>query len=203
MASVVRALLTRRRLSRTARQVFRSQGSKSQLYKVRHVLNVSSNASGVITGSASTSNPTNAWNGATTYTEWSNLAALFDEYRVRSIQLNWYPFRPASDPTASGATAPIAYQPIAVVYDVDQATLTLASYDQAMQYAGQRMFDIFKPWRVRHRVVYPGAMQSKGWQNVDTPGGVGCVAIYADGITQNIGYGKLMITLTLQFRARR
>lgn len=174
-----------------------SAGGTSQLVRLRAVHDVASVGTSITTH-GSMSSPLVAVDGVPTpLQEWSVWAGLYDEFRVIKVTLAWFPFRPNDEtPTSS-------FKPIAIAYDVDASGSFLASYDVAVAYASVRMKNIFAAWRTTFRAVYPAGMSSQGWQNADTPVNLGRWQLYADNLTANVGYGKLLVTTTLQFRSRR
>jgi len=128
--------------------------------------------------------------------DWTQVSALFGEYRVLSMSIKF-------TPTVEGATITgLAYAPIYVVWDSDQQTAqtALTSYTDAVNYASLKVFPINMPFSVTHKMssVEEANFGSTSLSQVDYS-----FKYFATGLTASTLYGRLTVFFRCQFRGRR
>ncbi len=126
-------------------------------------------------------------------TEWTNLIALYGEYRVLGLEVRFYPFNRYSKSTT-------VCTPLAVLIDREAPTSTLGSYQTAASHESSRILSLEDPWK-----------ESAKMQNTDESTFLSTsstvpkysIKFYADGLSVSTTYGRVFVNLLIQFRARR
>jgi len=125
--------------------------------------------------------------------EWTSMSALYGEYRVLGMVVEFAPFNRYSK-TSTVCT------PLMVLSDRDSPTASLGSYQNAMSHESCRILTLEDPWK--HSIKMSNAEES---QFISTTGSTPLYSIkfYADGLSVSTNYGRMFVVLLVQFRARR
>lgn len=159
------------------------------------MLGLSSNAGGVIA--------TEYDNGMAAYAGWATAAANWDEYRVCSVEVEYFPFNRYSKTTTTCV-------PILGVVDHDSVGVLTSSLS-ALQYASVRILSLEDPWTDRRD--YPGSrcpsikMRSSGVEEMSfgttaTTSASRAIKLYGTGLSNSVQYGNILVTAMVQFRGR-
>ncbi len=129
-----------------------------------------------------------------TYSEWTSVAALFDEFRVLSGTFHFTPTNRYNRASTDVVRA------IDVSFDND-STPTLTSYNDAAEYANVEMKALSDPFVYSFR--RPNITPSAYWTDVGTPSGsAGGVILYSNGNTASLAAGIYMQEIFVEFRGR-
>lgn len=130
-------------------------------------------------------------------TEWANIAALFDEFRVITIGLEWQPFNRYTNSTGVATKDSFAW---AVGLDND-STPTATTYDQVLTYPTSHFTYTGDPWKFTfHR---PLVTKAAYWTDTSAPSGsVGGVISFADTLTPSTLYGEIYRIYFVECRMR-
>ncbi len=129
-----------------------------------------------------------------TYSEWSSVAALFDEFRVITGKFHFTPTNRYNRASTDVVRA------VDVVFDNDSAP-TLASYNDAAEYANVKQEGQSDPYVYAFR--RPNITPSAYWTDVSSPANsLGSVALYSAGNTNSIALGIYMMEIFVEFRGR-
>jgi len=150
------------------------------------VANLTASAGGVITP---------VWSNPNAASEWSQLAALYEEYRVVGIRALYIPFYPHW-----GTTSALALNQGGIVwYPLRNGSVLATSAATAFAFAGAI------PHAITDRAVVENRMSSTNesdFTNTSAPVGLFAVAAYGTGFTASTSYGTMFITWLVQFRSR-
>jgi len=140
-------------------------------------------AGGLITG-VYTNNPTG-------YANWTNLSAVFDEYRVLGIQLE-------VEPNMFVGSNNLIFAPIACVNDYDSVTAlasytTAANYSSYEEYPGLRRFD---------KTALMSAAENAAFINTAAPTNTFGIKLYSAGNTVSTTMGRIRLKAVIQFRGK-
>jgi len=148
---------------------------------------VSSNGSGIINNTFGLQNPSS-------FPGWSNLAAVYDEYRVLSAKIQWIPVNGYNKVVATQTCA----TPLYVVMDRDSVT-TLASVTSACVYDSVKAFDLERPFTYA-KYKMNGAREAT-FQTTASPANLGAYALFSNNLTASLAYGTIFMQMLVQFRA--
>lgn len=125
--------------------------------------------------------------------EWTSMAALYGEYRVLGMVVEFAPFNRYSKTT-------VVCTPLMVLSDRDAPTASLGSYANAMSHESCRILTLEDPWK--HEVRMSNVEES-AFITTSGPTPLYSVKFYADGLSVSTTYGRMFVALLVQFRARR
>jgi hypothetical protein len=129
-----------------------------------------------------------------TYSEWTSVAALFDEFRVLHGTFHFTPTNRYNRASTDVVRA------VDVVFDNDNAP-TLASYNDAAEYANVKQEGQSDPYK--YHFVRPDITASAYWVDVSSPASsAGAVALYSAGNTNSIALGIYMMEIFVEMRQR-
>jgi len=140
-------------------------------------------AGGLITG-VYTNNPTG-------YANWTNLAGVFDEYRVLGIEIE-------VEPNTFVGSNNFIFAPIAVVNDYDSVT-ALASYTSAALYSSYQEYPGLT--RFRKLALMSGA-ENASFINTAAPTNTFGIKFYSAGNTVSTTVGRIRLKAVVQFRGK-
>lgn len=172
-------------------------------FKLRVPYNITTAAStGAVNYAFRITRPDNIDASGTALTDWSNVAGLYDQFRVTGIGLKWIPCIPNDSSTSSSA----AFRPLFVFMDVDDTALSPTN-SVAIAYDNCRTFDCSRVWKryfkippLKSGTSTPGKV---GWFDTASPQETG--AIY---LTQTLGFipsytiGTLILTYYIKTYGR-
>lgn len=143
----------------------------------------------------------------TSASEWSSCVALFDSYRVRSMQIDFVPGL-----LLSQATTVTYAGPINVVFDPD-STAALATLASALSHTNLRCMMPYKAWsykvdnlpRVSSASAFAGSFTvfESGWLDTADPAGTSAIQLYAENYANSQLYGQIMTTYVIDFAVRK
>jgi hypothetical protein len=132
------------------------------------------------------------------FSDWSSLASLYDEFRVIGGEAKFFCLQQNSVLAQSGL--------VVAVYDNDDATSTLSSYNQALDYTNQIQFasvwdnDKFPTLRFTRPVNTPAT--SSPWASTGAPASYPCsIKILATGLSNSTNYFNVSFRMVLQLRS--
>ncbi len=129
-----------------------------------------------------------------TYQEWTELAELFDEFRVVSGVFHFIPtnrYNRASSDVVRG---------LMVCFDNDSST-ALTSYNDAVEYANVKCHNLSDPFQ--YHFSRPNITPSAYWTDVATASGsAGAVLLTGAGFTNSLAAGIYYQELFVEFRGR-
>lgn len=125
--------------------------------------------------------------------DWASAQALFAEYRVLAMSVD---FIPNID---GGNVAATLYAPYYVVWDATSAAVPLASYTAAVNYPISKHFALNRPWSLSHKMtgVEEATFVALSSVVVDYT-----FKTFATGLTASTPYGRLLVRWKVQFRGR-
>jgi hypothetical protein len=133
-----------------------------------------------------------------TFSDWSTLSVLYDEFRIVGAQINVY----STTPLNSGAVV----APIVVVFDNDDYSTALTSLNQALDYRAKKQFNAVwttgKPVILR-TVVYSTGDPTSGapWATTANPTNFQRgFKFYGTGLSTSTVYLYTTVSLVVQFR---
>ncbi len=166
---------------------------------VMHVgFTVTTNGSGQIFTVAAV-NPSAVFT-ATEAQGWTALAALYDEYRVLGLELEWITkYYPDSSDAPGGA------QLIGPLYSVvDKADGTaLTTVASAFEYESCHAHPLWGPGSNWKREWRMSGAEEAAFVSTSAPATIGSIKLAATSLTASIDYGVLFATLLVQFRGRK
>jgi len=125
--------------------------------------------------------------------EWNSLAALYGEYRVLGIQVEYYPINRYSKTTTQCT-------PLVVFVDRDAPTSLSGSYLAAAQHESARILSLEDPWKEAAKMQNAEESQFK---QTNLTSADFSVKFYADGLSVSSVYGRVFVRMLIQFRGRR
>jgi len=168
------------------RQPSRSIDNTLTTQELRLVVNLTASAAGVITP---------LWGNPNVASEWSNFAALYEEFRVEGMRAEYVPFYPRWGPTGA-----LALNMGGVVwYPLRNAAVLAGSSAAAYAYAGAIPKSIQDGISLTNRM---SQANEASFQNTTAPLATFAIAAFGSGFTNNGAYGTMYITWLVQFRSR-
>lgn len=179
----------KRARTRKIRSILRSQ----VVTKIRVVATVASNAGGVISFSYS-DNP----NG---FRDWTSFTNLYDDYKVKAIKFQYYPYLPNDTSTVTG------FLPLYSIFDDNTTATPVTSVNDCIEYNNCKQYNMYRPWKryVRWKTTTANAatVTRSGWVPTASPTASQCVAFYGDGYDISTSYGSVVVTMYVKFRNRK
>lgn len=149
--------------------------------------NASSSAGGKFDGAWITSQ-------ATSCTDWSSFAAVYQEYRVVAMEVKWL----NRYNNTYNATAAPGFGAMAVYHIPTIPTAT--SIDEVVQNSNHKLWNTGRPltmqWRAR-------GTEEMAWMTTATSSSHGGIQVYAEGASASTLYGCWILTFTVEFRGRK
>jgi len=128
--------------------------------------------------------------------DWSNLSAAYDRYRVLGIEVMYEPHS-MYNPFGLATGTSIIRQPISVVSDLDD-TSALTSHSGAAQYATHRFHNLARPFR--HEVRANGKLLMQYNTTASSPPVQMAIKAYAGtGLSGTTTYGIYIVRMLVQF----
>jgi len=130
-----------------------------------------------------------------TVANWTDLAAVWDEFRILAIGMSYFPFNRYTKPVVTSATTPNCV-PVFGVIDRDNSG-ALTSIAQATQYESCRMLSVEDPWTINIKM---DGVEDAGFIGTGAPGSRFYFKMFGTGYTASAGYGYLLQKYICQFR---
>lgn len=148
---------------------------------------LSSTAGGVIdTGYTSDTN-------SYALTDWTNLVALYGEYRTLGMEVKFFP----NNRYSKAATV---CTPLVVLVDRESPTATLGGYQVAASHESARIVSLEDPWT---EVAKMQNAEESQFLATNATQAFFSVKMYADGLSVSTAYGRCFVYLLIQFRGRK
>ncbi len=124
--------------------------------------------------------------------DWTNLAAVWHEYRVLGFRVEFFPYNRYSKTT-------VVCTPMIVVVDRADASL-LGSYQTGMDHSSAKKVSLEDPWIMEAKMASTeeAAFISTGSTSAQT-----WIKFYSSGLSVSTVYGRTFVYLLLQLRGRR
>lgn len=123
--------------------------------------------------------------------DWSQYAALYDEFRVHAVTVEWHPYK-KYDTTLFGQ----------VIFAFDNDSVATGTYDQTLQY-GTAITGERSEFLKRH-YKRPGMTASAYWNDCASPSGSTGAVIFAMSNGPNaLAVGLVVTEYEIEFRSRR
>jgi len=153
---------------------------------------ITSSAGGVV-ANVFTSDPTSG-----SPSGWANWLALYREYRVLAIEVEYCPPLFGSAPTAAG----VPQEAISPLYEVEDRGLAtpLASFSAAAAYASLRMHPFDERWR--RQVRMSSTLEAQFGLTSASPASVYYVKWYGAPGGNAVTYGRARVAYVIQFKNR-
>lgn len=148
-------------------------------------LAISSGVGGVIS-------PTFAFNNPSSATDWSSAIALYDEYRVLGMRLEYHP-------NAYTASAVSSFAPVYSVIDRDSAS-ALGGYSTAVNYASCKEHSLDRPFS--REMKMESSAEAQFFNTSALPTSSGSIKLISTGLSNSTGYGRVSVYYMIQFRGR-
>lgn len=133
--------------------------------------------------------------------DWGNISGLWDQYRVCSITVKYFPYQ---QPANSLSTSNIA--PLYIVNDYDDA-ISPGSTSELLQYKNVRVVNLYRQWKHTMRFSFKASKQtagSVGWLDIANPPTVGSIKMLTDPLLDATTlYGTYVIEHVIQLKGRR
>lgn len=186
-------------------------GEKPSLFKMSRRIA----AGAMLTSGAGIINSVVQTNDPSQCTDFGNLSALYDEYKVMEVRVKYVPNYNTAWPGVASTGGYFA--PVYVVYDPDSSTGP-ASVDNSLQYGNHKIKNLAKPWsyRIKNRTQTDNSISNAGTAiTYDEKYGVlldvaiaanyqkGVIAFYADTLPFNVDFGTLIVDYFVYFFTRR
>lgn len=126
------------------------------------------------------------------YSNWSALSVIYDEYRVLSMSTHFEPYQRYHDATLNTS-------PIYVVIDRADAT-ALTSYQNALEYASVSLFNTADRWSKKVNMI---GGEDAAWTPVGTGISALYIKVYASILTNSTAIGRAATTVLVQFRGTK
>jgi len=167
----------------------RNMKEEAELYTVplRFTGQIASTAGGII-DSFYSSDPSSY-----ALAEWTSMVALYGEYRVLGMEVEFAPYNRYSKTTVNCT-------PLLVLTDREAPVAATGSYQNAMSHESCVIRTLEDPWK--HSVRMMNAEESQ-FISCTGPQALYSVKFYADGLSVSTTYGRSFVVLLIQFRARR
>lgn len=179
-------------------------GHRSGMFKLRGIIEISSDANGKILNAIRITQPDNINGAGLALEDWSNIAAMYDQFRVTSMKVRWVPMRPF-DP--SGTTK---YSPLYVFTDFDSVGLSPTNAE-IVAYNNMRVFDIGMPFT--YYIKIPKLINTAatnvsipGYMDTSSPEATGAIYLANNinsELTTNVLYGHIIVTYWIKALLRR
>lgn len=173
--------------------------SNKAFFKIRTTDTATSSVAGVIDQSININDPSAAQ-------DFSNVATLYDSYKVNFIKVQWIPLY---DFTASST---VVNNYGIFLHDFDSTASTIGSNAIAIQYENAKFFDMKRRFTYFVRYVPRITGSEAGTNSTIYQGGymdladginVGKIFLYAENLTASSSYGRLIITWYITAKNRR
>lgn len=166
-----------------------------RFFKLRRIVSVDSSAGGVL--------QVNATNDPSTFEDWTNVAALFDTYRVCAIKIKFIPSLPNDTSLSTG------FFPLYVVGDSNSSSSPLTSDNVAIQYENMKVMNMYRPWKYYYYVPKQTAgasgviYQQGGYRDMLDTTATAAVYSYGTGFDASTNYGKAILTHYITAKNRK
>jgi hypothetical protein len=128
----------------------------------------------------------------TGFTDIASFAAIYDEYRVLGLRLEYFPCNRYSKTTT-------LCRPLISVVDRDDAAV-LSTYSSAVAYGSCRKESLEDPFVREIKMSGPG--DATFLDTASFANGKNFIKLYADGLSASVEYGMVVLYARVQFRGK-
>lgn len=183
----------RKRWSRKRKPTGSGESGK-RFFKLRGAFALSADAGGTISLSV-TDDPSGLG-------DWSNIAALFDVYKVCAIKVKFIPQLPNDTGTTTG------FYPFYLIGDVNTATNPISSITVACQYENMRAKNMYMPWKYYWKCPKQSStgadiVLANGYRPTSSTTATMGVFGWGQGFDISQQYGSYIVTHYIVAKARR
>lgn len=130
-------------------------------------------------------------------TDWTNIAALFDDYRVCGLKLKYIPSLPNDTSTQTGFT------PFYVGGDSNDVTAWTSSAD-ALQQENTKVKNLYRPWTYYYYFQKLGNVNlTNGYRATNVTTASQGIKTYATGLDISQKYGEIVLTFYISAKNRK
>lgn len=201
----------RRAVRRARRTTFMGRHYKKYIrpkgfFKLRAAIDLAANSGGTIntvftmTGLSGSLYTVDGGAASGSVEEISTVGQLYDQYKVRSVQIKYIPSLPNDTSTITG------FFPLYTVVDHDtpNTSAVVTSIATAIQYDNLKVFNLYRPWKRYIKVPrYTVAGVPAGWLDLANVVNYGSIILYGTGYDISQTYGKLVLTYYVATKNRR
>lgn len=191
---------SKKRYSRRSKLPGTIRGDVKQ-FKLKGTVNFNSNGAGANFDTFSDTQPGAFYNGGTALQDLTNVAALFEQYRINAVKLRFFPF------LSNASTG--QYPPLYIIYDPDDAT-ALAAVSTAIEYDNVKVMDLSRPWTYYKKVVRSNTAtggvdvsMAPGFHDLAAAVSIGAIKFACTGMFVGTQYGTIVATYYMEFAIRR
>lgn len=138
------------------------------------------------------------------YTDWTQIASLFDSYRVCAIRIKYIPNRPNDQSNVT------TYQPLYIVQDRDSITPP-GTVNAFIEYENMKVKNLYRPWSYYRKFakqtstgVSGQVVLAGGYRDCAQPTGTQAIFIVSEpGLQSETIYGRYITTLYVTAKNRR
>lgn len=161
----------------------------TRVFKLKQIQSVVTSVGGAIASVEPLRDPSGSEN-------WLDIAAVFDEYRVDYLKIQYIPHLLADPSTV------IAFRPLYTCVDYDDET-TPGSIGLVLQYDNQKSFDLRYKWKLFVNLKFKDRKQP--WIDIAAVANrkLGGVKLIADNLSSSTTYGTMVITYYVRYRGIR
>jgi len=128
--------------------------------------------------------------------EWAAYVALYREYRVLGLQVEFIPNAQYSQPTAAGLT----FAPLYEVVEHDGTTANLTGYSQATQFPSMIPRSLTKPWKRAIRMA--DTLEAAFIATANAPTVPLVIKWFSTALSASAPYGRARVSVLVQLRGR-
>lgn len=140
----------------------------------------------------------------TGFSDWTNISALFDSYRICASKVKFIPALP------NDSSSSVTFAPMYVIADNDSGTNPLTTtVSDAIQYENCKIKNMFRPWTYYRKwpkltaQASGGTMLQGGYQDVASVSANQGIYGIGTGYTVSKNYGNMIITHYIAAKNRR
>jgi hypothetical protein len=126
-------------------------------------------------------------------TDWTNLVALYHEYRTLGIRVEFYPYNRYSKTT-------VVCTPAITVTDHATPSATLGGYQTAMSHESAKKVSWEDPWVMEARM---SGIEEAEYLATSGTSALFSVKFYSDGLSVSTVYGRFFVYVVLEMRGRK
>lgn len=179
-----------------------SNNGRDGYFKLRGLYNITSDGAGNIISGFRLTQPDNYDGAATALTDWTGVAALYDQFRVTSIAVKWIPGIPNAEPASA------VFRPLYVYADFDSTGLSPTDA-AAIGYGNMQVKNMVMPWT--YYIVVPpltntaaSSVSMDGYMDTAAPMATGSLYLSkAGGLSNSTTYGTVVLTYYVHARVRK
>lgn len=166
------------------------KGMGKRFFKLRAVQLMSTTVGGDF-ATVFTNNPSGC-------SDWASVQALFDDYRVCALKIQWVPQLP------NDTSAQTGYKPFYIVGDANDVT-ALTGITDAIQYENCKVKNLYRPWTYYFKFpkATAGSTLMNGYRDTSVISGTQSVKTYSTGLDTSQDYGQFILSFYITVKNRK